>query len=152
MPDQVEDTIAATNRLMLRADAYCQNNSSCPFYGLGKGSVPKFHVFTPETDILLTMTQAFKQVVEIAKETPFFSPCVNTTFCHPYSTDFNVRVVLYRNTAVPDFPAILDGIHYPLNGDPAYFINGPPSLEDVVAMPLLSNDYSQFKNLTYSEF
>jgi hypothetical protein len=81
MPDQVEDTIAATNRLMLRADAYCQNNSSCPFYGLGKGSVPKFHVFTPETDILLTMTQAFKQVVEIAKETPFFfSPCVNTTF------------------------------------------------------------------------
>jgi hypothetical protein len=107
----------------------------------------------PGTDILLTMTQAFKQVVEIAKETPFFfSSCVNTTFCYPYSADFNVRAVLYRNTAIPDFPAILDGIHGALNGDPTYFIDGPPSLEDVVAMPILCNDYSQFKNLTYLKF
>jgi hypothetical protein len=31
--------LAALNRVMYRADAYCLQNSSCPFYGQGKGSV-----------------------------------------------------------------------------------------------------------------
>jgi hypothetical protein len=89
---------------------------------------------------------AFKQVIQIAKKTPFFfSPCVNSTVCYPYSTDFNVRTVLYGNTAVPDFPAILDGIYAALNGDGSFFIDGAPSLEGVVAMPILCNDYSKLK-------
>ncbi|KAE9363001.1 hypothetical protein N431DRAFT_550765 [Stipitochalara longipes BDJ] len=125
--DQTQDTMAATNRLMLRADAYCENNSSCPFHDQGNGSVPK----------------AFKQVVQLANATPFFfPPCANTTLCYPYSTGFNVRTVMYRNTAVPDFPAILDGIYAALNGDGSYFVDGPPGLEDVLAMPLLCNDYT----------
>ena len=146
MFDQVQDTMAATNRLMLRANAYCQNNSSCPFHIQGKGSVPKVRVPSPRNSALLMGSQAFKQVIQIAKETPFFfPPCVNTTVCYPYSTDFNVRAVLYGNIAVPDFPAILDGIYAALNGDGSFFIDGPPSLEGVVAMPLLCNDYSKLK-------
>jgi hypothetical protein len=144
MFDQVQDTMAATNRLMLRADAYCQNNSSCPFYNQGKDSVPKVCVFFPYSSTLLMRFQAFKQVIQIAKNTPFFfPPCINSTFCYPYSTDFNVRTVLYRNTAIPDFPAILEGIYAALNGDGSFFVDGPPSLEDVVAMPILCNDYSK---------
>ncbi|PMD32000.1 hypothetical protein L207DRAFT_441349 [Hyaloscypha variabilis F] len=132
MFDQVQDTMAATNRLMLRADAYCQNNSSCPFHNQGKGSVPK----------------AFKQVVQIADATPFFfPPCVNTTICYPYSNGFNVRTVLYGNTAIPDFPAILDGIYAALHGDGSFFIDGPAGLEDVLAMPVLCNDYTFQKSL-----
>ncbi|OAL39580.1 hypothetical protein AYO20_00977 [Fonsecaea nubica] len=38
---QAENEMAAANRVLLRADAYCQNNSSCPFSGAGKGSVPE---------------------------------------------------------------------------------------------------------------
>jgi hypothetical protein len=83
-------------------------------------------------------------VVQIAKETPFFFPtCVNTTVCYPYSTDFTVRAVMYRNTAVPDFPVILHGIYAALNGDGSFFVGGPPTVEAVVAMPLLCTDYSK---------
>jgi len=144
MFDQVQDTMAATNRLMLRADAYCQNNSSCPFHNQGKGSVPKVCIIFSQLLASLNWFQAFKQVVQIADATPFFfPPCVNTTICYPYSNGFNVRTVLYGNTAVPDFPAILDGIYAALNGDGSFFIDGPAGLEDVLAMPVLCNDYSK---------
>ena len=33
--------IVAANRALLRADAYCQNNASCPFHNQGKGSIPQ---------------------------------------------------------------------------------------------------------------
>jgi hypothetical protein len=33
--------MVAVNRGLLRADAYCQNNASCPFHSKGKGSVIK---------------------------------------------------------------------------------------------------------------
>ena len=39
--DQANYEIAAANRALLRADAYCQNNASCPFHSDGRGSVPK---------------------------------------------------------------------------------------------------------------
>ena len=58
--------------------------------------------------------------------------------------------MLYRNTAVPDFPAILDGIYAALNGDGSYFVDGPPGLEDVLAMPILCNDYGKLPSATYS--
>ncbi|KIW91189.1 uncharacterized protein Z519_08084 [Cladophialophora bantiana CBS 173.52] len=38
---QAEDQIVAANRVLLRADAYCQNNSSCPLRDAGKGSVAR---------------------------------------------------------------------------------------------------------------
>ncbi|OQU95518.1 hypothetical protein CLAIMM_01707 [Cladophialophora immunda] len=38
---QAEDEIVAANRVLLRVDAYCQNNSSCPFRNAGKGSIPE---------------------------------------------------------------------------------------------------------------
>jgi hypothetical protein len=38
--DRVQDSIAALNRGILRADAYCQNNSSCPWHSNGTGIIP----------------------------------------------------------------------------------------------------------------
>ncbi|KAH8822318.1 hypothetical protein DL96DRAFT_1714654 [Flagelloscypha sp. PMI_526] len=37
--DAIKDEIKTVNRMLLRADAYCQFNSSCPFHSQGKGSV-----------------------------------------------------------------------------------------------------------------
>ena len=39
--DQSQDMIVANNRALVRADAFCQNNASCPFRSSGRGSVPK---------------------------------------------------------------------------------------------------------------
>ncbi|KAH8813874.1 hypothetical protein DL96DRAFT_1821095 [Flagelloscypha sp. PMI_526] len=35
----IKDEVRAVNRMLLRADAYCQSNSSCPLHSQGKGSV-----------------------------------------------------------------------------------------------------------------
>ncbi|KAF4628966.1 hypothetical protein G7Y89_g9180 [Cudoniella acicularis] len=123
----VQDQIAGTNRLMQRADAYCLNNASCPFYGKGKG----------------TVLEAYKQVLSIAKKTPFFFPeCANTTICYPYARDLDVQTLMLGNLlGFPDFPAILSGIHDALDGNGKFFMNGPRSLPYVVAMPLLCHDY-----------
>ena len=37
---QARDQIKMATRSLLRADAFCQNNASCPFHSAGKGSVP----------------------------------------------------------------------------------------------------------------
>ncbi|KAH8811132.1 Alpha/Beta hydrolase protein [Xylogone sp. PMI_703] len=129
---QAQDDVAATNRLMQRVDAYCLNNASCPFHGKGKGSV----------------LEAYKQVLDIARKTPFFIPeCVNTTICYPYATALDVQTIMLGNLlGAPDFPAILEGVDNALNGDGSFFMNGPGSLESVVAMPLLCNDYDYERN------
>lgn len=46
---------------------------------------------------------------------------------------------------------MLDGIYGALNGDGSFFVDGPPTVEDDVAMPLLCNDYSESFTLTYSK-
>lgn len=32
--------INAVNRVLLRSDAYCMNDTSCEFYAQGKGAIP----------------------------------------------------------------------------------------------------------------
>lgn len=46
---------------------------------------------------------------------------------------------------VVDFEAIIAGINDTLyGGDAGFFVNGPVSVEGVVAMPLLCGDYGMF--------
>ncbi|KAK4541861.1 hypothetical protein LTR36_007393 [Oleoguttula mirabilis] len=47
--DNVKYDVMAYNRGLLRADAFCQSNASCPFHKGGKGSVPEV---CPELDIV----------------------------------------------------------------------------------------------------
>ena len=42
----------------------------------------------------------------------------------------------------PDFPAIFEAINMTLAGDASAFVSQPLTLEGVVAVPLLCNDYS----------
>ncbi|TVY40872.1 putative hydrolase, partial [Lachnellula subtilissima] len=127
MYDQTQDSIAGMNRVMLRADAYCQNNASCPFYSQGKGSVVK----------------AVKQIIDTATQTPYLIPsCVNSTTCAPYITDLDIRSALQGALlGSPDFPAIFDSINSTLAGDASAFISLPPTVDSVDSMPLLCNDY-----------
>ncbi|KAE9401104.1 hypothetical protein BT96DRAFT_880708 [Gymnopus androsaceus JB14] len=37
----VVNQVKAYNRLLLRADAYCLNDTTCPFHSLGKGAIPE---------------------------------------------------------------------------------------------------------------
>lgn len=39
--EQAKDIIIGANRALLRADAYCQNNASCPLINEGKGIIPR---------------------------------------------------------------------------------------------------------------
>ncbi|KAJ6477205.1 hypothetical protein DFH09DRAFT_1467846 [Mycena vulgaris] len=39
--DMITDQVAAANRLLLRADAFCLTDPTCPFHGQGNGSVVK---------------------------------------------------------------------------------------------------------------
>jgi pimeloyl-ACP methyl ester carboxylesterase len=43
--DQAQYQVAALNRLLLRADAYCQNDKTCPFKDQGKGSIVRVGSF-----------------------------------------------------------------------------------------------------------
>jgi hypothetical protein len=87
--------------------------------------------------------QAFKQIIETAKETPYFIPaCANSTTCSPYISDLDIRSgMLGMLLASPDFPVILNTINSTLAGDASGFVSPPLTLGGVVAMPLLCNDY-----------
>lgn len=45
--EQAKYDMLAANRGLLRSDAYCQNNASCPFHADGRGSVPKVRTHVP---------------------------------------------------------------------------------------------------------
>ncbi|TVY92660.1 putative hydrolase [Lachnellula willkommii] len=136
MYDQVQDSVAGMNRVMLRADAYCRNNASCPFHSEGKGSVVK----------------AVKQIINTAKQTPYLIPsCVNSTTCSPYITDLDIRNGLQGALlGSPDFPSIFEAIYSTLSGDASAFISPPSTVASVNSMPLLCNDCGSQKLACYS--
>lgn len=59
---QAQDEIAILNRALLRADAYCQNNSRCLFHFKGKGSILKVGGQGIDLESVLTpfSTQAYQ--------------------------------------------------------------------------------------------
>ncbi|KAH0846036.1 alpha/beta-hydrolase [Fonsecaea pedrosoi] len=77
---QAEHEMAAANRVLLRADAYCQNNSSCPFSGAGKGSVP----------------EAYREIIKTAS---------NSSIDTVWAIQATITGLLQDQ---PDFPQIID--------------------------------------------
>ncbi|KAJ7932817.1 Alpha/Beta hydrolase protein [Mycena leptocephala] len=125
--DMVTDQVAAINRLLLRADAFCLEDSTCPFHGQGKGSVVKAW----ETVLARTMQQPIPA-----------SKCGPGTLCNTPVTPTDLRLgasVLLRSN--PDFPKFNLALNESLNGDASLFAYVPiGDIRDTVVVPLLCSD------------
>ncbi|KAE9398532.1 alpha/beta-hydrolase [Gymnopus androsaceus JB14] len=131
LSDQAKDNIAALNRGILRADAYCQNNASCPFHSEGQGSVPR----------------AFKAILESATQAPLNASCAPA--CITPVTPFDIRQGM-SNALMdsPDFPTLLDELYEVLHGGDASFFATfhVPNVEDVVSLALECGDYDYVRD------
>ncbi|KAJ7513156.1 Alpha/Beta hydrolase protein [Mycena galericulata] len=142
MPFQnmVTDQVAAINRLLLRADAFCLTDPTCPFHGQGNGSVVK------AWDTVLA--QAIKSPL------PAFS-CGAGTGCNSPVTPTDLRLgasVLLRSD--PDFPLFNIALNQTLHGDASLFAYVPAGdIRETVVGPLLCSDFQVSGTLkTFSGF
>ncbi|KAJ7167109.1 hypothetical protein C8R46DRAFT_1096069, partial [Mycena filopes] len=126
--DMVTDQIAAANRLVLRADAFCLTDPTCPFHGQGNGSV----------------VQAWDTLLARATAEPLPAlGCGPGTGCNSPVTPTDLRLgltVLFR--ANPDFPLFNNALNASLNGDAtlfAYQLLG--DIRESVVSPLLCSDF-----------
>ncbi|KAF7976114.1 hypothetical protein HWV62_7549 [Athelia sp. TMB] len=92
--DLATSQISAVNRLLLRADAYCLNDTSCPFHAEGKGSIPK----------------AFASVLSHAASG-------NTSSSVVTPSDVRAMVTLAYLSSNPDPPALNTALYDALNGN-----------------------------------
>ncbi|KAJ6473302.1 Alpha/Beta hydrolase protein [Mycena vulgaris] len=142
--DMVADQVLAANRLLLRADAFCLTDPSCPFYGQGNGSVVK------AWDTVLARA--------IAAPLPALS-CGPDTGCNSPVTATDLRMgvdVLFRSN--PDFPKFNMALNASLHGDASLFAYEPlTDIRETVIPPLLCSDFklddgantfAGFKNLS----
>jgi hypothetical protein len=139
--------MAAANRALLRADAYCQNNKSCPFNSQGKRSVPKVSRPTVAAQILIVV-QAFQKVLASAEEKPLAAPVCNSTSCISPVTRSSIQQGLYNSfLSELDFPGIFSSLEQALQGNAsllAMFAADPiPDVSYVWSMPLLCSDNSE---------
>ncbi|KZP21575.1 alpha/beta-hydrolase [Athelia psychrophila] len=86
--------MSAVNRLLLRADAYCLNDTSCPFHAQGKGAIPA----------------AFAEVLSQAA-------AGNTSNTTVTPTDVRAVVTLEFLSANPLFPELNEVLYLALNGN-----------------------------------
>ncbi|KAJ6628081.1 alpha/beta-hydrolase [Mycena sp. CBHHK59/15] len=130
MPFQymVTDQIAAANRLVLRADAFCLTDPTCPFHGQGNGSVVK------AWDTLLGRA--------IAEPLPALG-CGPGKGCNSPVTPTDLRLgltVLFR--ANPDFPLFNIALNASLHGDATLFAYQPlGDIRESIVSPLLCSDF-----------
>ncbi|KAJ7721431.1 hypothetical protein DFH07DRAFT_907013 [Mycena maculata] len=124
----VTDQVAAINRLLLRADAFCLTDPTCPFYGQGNGSVVK----------------AWDTLLAQAIEAPLPAlGCGPGTGCNspvtPTDLRLGVSVILRAN---PDFPLFNIALNESLNGNATLFAYQPlGDIRESVVSPLLCSDF-----------
>ncbi|KAJ7221372.1 Alpha/Beta hydrolase protein [Mycena pura] len=127
--DMVTDQVAAINRLLLRADAFCMTDAACPFHSAGKGGVVK----------------AWETVLARALQAPLpAGKCGPGTGCNAPVTATDLRLgasVLFR--ADPDFPLFNAALGEALGGDASKFAYVPAGdIRETVVVPLLCSDLS----------
>ncbi|THW63024.1 hypothetical protein D6D19_09720 [Aureobasidium pullulans] len=122
------DSIAASNRALERADAYCQSDVKCPFHTQERGSLIK----------------AFHTLVRIAE---------NVSSLESVGVRQTVSAALLQGpNGLPDFLAISLGLHDALSGNFSFFQSSTSlTVADVVAMPLECSDQSE-SGLTFESF
>ncbi|KAF8212623.1 hypothetical protein K438DRAFT_1434799, partial [Mycena galopus ATCC 62051] len=111
LQDMVTFQVAAVNRLVQRADAFCHTDPTCPFYGQGNGSV----------------VQAWQTVLEQSIQAPLPAlSCGPGTGCNAPVTPTDMRqgvAFLFRSN--PDFPLFNIGLNASLHGDASIFAYQP---------------------------
>ncbi|KAK5118743.1 hypothetical protein LTR85_007949 [Meristemomyces frigidus] len=123
--DNIKYDIIAANRVLLRADAFCQNNASCPFHNEGKGGIP----------------EAWREVLAKAANGTI-SACANGTPCNETLSTSDVQsILLGLLSGQPDFPELFAVLEGALSGDGAELAaSGPLTIDAVWAVPLECGD------------
>ncbi|KAJ7104934.1 Alpha/Beta hydrolase protein [Mycena epipterygia] len=128
MQEMVTDQIVASNRLLLRADAFCMTDKACPFYGQGKGSVVK----------------AWETLLAQAIEEPLAAPsCGAGTGCNAPVTATDLRFgadATFQSN--PDFPLFNFALNASLHGDASLFGYQPSAdVRETIVSALLCSDF-----------
>ncbi|KAJ7063524.1 hypothetical protein C8F01DRAFT_1133353 [Mycena amicta] len=126
--DMITHQMAAINRLLYRADAFCLNDTSCPFYGQGKGSVVK----------------AFDTLLKQATKQPLAAPsCGPGTLCKAPVTATDLRFGVHATfRSDPDFPLFNLALSQALAGNASLFGYIPSQdVRETVVSPLLCSDF-----------
>ncbi|KAI1617240.1 hypothetical protein EDD36DRAFT_484980 [Exophiala viscosa] len=121
--NQSQYDVAAVNRALLRADAYCQNNASCPFHSQGKGSVPKI----------------YQEIVAAAQNS-------SSSAAFELQYDF-----LNLVSGQPDFPQIFEAFEALLQGQSLGSDDSSVTLAAVVGIPIICSDITILEN-TFAGF
>lgn len=135
--DLVVFQIQAANRILLRADAYCINDTTCPFHSQGKGSILEVSLifnFYKITLLTIVSIQAFKSVINLADS----GNITNIT------TDDVRFVTTLASSGNPKLSSINLALYGALNDDWSGFIQpdlGPGFTEAIaVVLPTLCQD------------
>ncbi|KAK4700896.1 hypothetical protein P7C70_g5348, partial [Phenoliferia sp. Uapishka_3] len=126
--------VRAANRELVRADANCQYNTSCPFHSQGKGSIIVVCYFALHYQAFQTLNmlqQAYNQLLTNLTAMPMqASACLNTTSCFTPVTARNfedgVYSYLFNN---PDYDLLFTGLAAALEGDASYFARQELAIE-----------------------
>ncbi|KAJ6540359.1 hypothetical protein B0H19DRAFT_959657 [Mycena capillaripes] len=127
LQDMVTSQIAAANRLVQRADAFCATDPTCPFHGQGNGSVIK----------------AWETVLAQVIEAPLAAPsCGPRTGCNSPVTPTDLRQgASFIFSTTPDFPLFNIALNASLHGDASLFAYQPElDIRETVGTPLLCAD------------
>ncbi|KAF7350563.1 hypothetical protein MSAN_01616000 [Mycena sanguinolenta] len=128
LQDLVTTQMAAVNRLVQRADAFCHTDPTCPFYGKGNGSV----------------IQAWETVLARSIQAPLPAlSCGPGTGCNSPVTPSDLRqsAVLLLMT-IPDFPLFSIGLNASLHGDASILAYVPEfDLRQTILPPLFCSDF-----------
>jgi len=109
----VTGQIKNANRLLLRADAFCLSDPTCPFSGEGKGSVPKVLAsFLSRYNVILSViSQAYATIQQMAS---------NGTLGNVSIDDVSAITTVYFSGS-PLFSTFNEAVFGALNGDTSGF-------------------------------
>ncbi|KAJ7702230.1 Alpha/Beta hydrolase protein [Mycena rosella] len=126
--EMITDQIVAINRLLLRSDAFCMTDPTCPFYGQGKGSVVK----------------AWETLLAQAIQEPLAAPsCGPGTGCNAPVTATDLRFAVHATfRSDSDFPLFNFALNASMHGDASLFGYIPQQdIRETVVSPLLCSDF-----------
>ncbi|KAK3071027.1 hypothetical protein LTR53_009423 [Teratosphaeriaceae sp. CCFEE 6253] len=148
--NQVKYDTLAVNRGLLRADAFCQNNATCPWHHAGRGRVPNVRCRDrpPSHSQRLTFAwQTYRDLLAsatngnlVACDTPTATNCSGNGTAVP-AWELQAAIA-GRLGGQPDFPLFLGALALASAGNAAALVaSPPPTLDQFWGFPLICNDY-----------